>query len=69
MNYVRLVFGYALLFNLLDFELIYDIIPLIGVWRSPASVLAWGVRGPRFESEYPDFLSSSNILGELFQLD
>ena len=26
----------------------------IGVWRSPASALAWGVRGPRFESGYPD---------------
>ena len=25
-----------------------------GVWRSPASALAWGVRGPRFESGYPD---------------
>lgn len=25
-----------------------------GAWRSPASALAWGVRGPGFESRRPD---------------
>ena len=30
-----------------------------GAWRSPASVLAWGARGPGFESRRPD----TNTLG------
>ena len=38
----------------------------IGVWRSPASALAWGVRGPRFESGYPDSGHSSSPSRELF---
>ena len=37
-----------------------------GVWRSPASALAWGVRGPRFESGYPDSSQTGSPFGELF---
>ena len=32
----------------------YNSLQDIGAWRSPASALAWGVRGPGFESRRPD---------------
>ena len=39
------------------------IISQIGAWRSPASALAWGVRGPGFESQRPDFYKGC-LLGD-----
>jgi hypothetical protein len=33
----------------------------IGAWRSPASALAWGARGPGFKSRRPDWKSILNI--------
>ena len=46
-------------------ELCYDMSD-DGVWRSPASALAWGVRGPRFESGYPDSWKTGSPFGEPF---
>ena len=32
----------------------YNVARSIGAWRSPASALAWGARGPGFNSRRPD---------------
>ena len=39
-----------------------------GAWRSPASALAWGVRGPGFESRRPDHrtLTLFRMIGKRF---
>ena len=38
-----------------------------GLWRSLASALAWGARGPEFKSRQPD-QTPSNTLGRFFNL-
>ena len=32
-----------------------------GAWRSPASALAWGARGPGFNSRRPDTKDSTDV--------
>ena len=38
-----------------------------GAWRSPASALAWGVRGPGFESRRPDFGNHNFVISIAFK--
>ena len=39
--------------NCVFFESVYNT-KMYGAWRSPASALAWGARGPGFKSQCPD---------------
>ena len=49
----------------------YNSIHNFGAWRSPASALAWGVRGPGFESRRPDqrTLTLNNQAGKRFMFN
>ena len=38
-----------------------------GAWRSPASALAWGARGPGFNSRRPDTKDSTSVESFRFQ--
>ena len=39
---------------------------VLGAWRSPASVLAWGARGRRFKSFRPDKKTTSLLVWSFF---